>query len=223
MDAIEGEAIREGRLLGARTLESQAQSLLDQAVQNLNDDQDDPLKEYARIARDMLDQIEPNEARVLADAADEALDNGRDSLSVRGPQGPIRLPAIFLEALLDEIVKRYPDVRDTILSPREPGRSSRIPPSLVQGLSHRIEIAYEDATGARSDRIVTVRRVLGEARNGPEYIAGVCHNRVAVRHFRLDRILQLTDLTTGEIIVGRRGIHAWAVELMRTGGQHEPC
>ncbi|MGE5563141.1 MAG: WYL domain-containing protein [Bacillota bacterium] len=62
--------------------------------------------------------------------------------------------------------------------------------------SAAIQIVYVDAAGRESERRVSCRQIL--ARGWPEAVFGYCHERKAVREFRIDRIRELYDLSTGE-------------------------
>jgi hypothetical protein len=66
----------------------------------------------------------------------------------------------------------------------------------IAGLALLIE--YVDASGRRSRRRITCRSVQ-ESEEGSLYLQAHCHERNALRHFRLDRIENVTDLRTGEI------------------------
>lgn len=59
------------------------------------------------------------------------------------------------------------------------------------------EITYANAKNDDSERRITVRDVY--TRGGHLYLKAVCHEVSAVRAFRTDRILEATDLETGEI------------------------
>lgn len=57
-------------------------------------------------------------------------------------------------------------------------------------------ITYVDAAGAPSRRRITVRQLLGKP---PVMLLAFCHERGAMRHFRLDRIEEAVDPETGEV------------------------
>lgn len=59
-------------------------------------------------------------------------------------------------------------------------------------------IIYEGSNGDDSERRITIRNVVqtGEIL----YINAFCHERSALRKFRLDRIIEATDLATGEVL-----------------------
>src|SRR5690349_2752391 len=57
-------------------------------------------------------------------------------------------------------------------------------------------LEYEDSRGRQTQRLVTCKQY--EIRAGKEYLRAYCHHREAVRSFRLDRIVDIFDATTGE-------------------------
>lgn len=59
-------------------------------------------------------------------------------------------------------------------------------------------LCYQDARGQASERRVTCQRL--EIAGGFTYLRAHCHERNARRQFRLDRILTVADLHTGEIM-----------------------
>ena len=61
----------------------------------------------------------------------------------------------------------------------------------------RLALLYQDADGARSRRVVQVKsiQVSGEIR----YLCGHCELRQCLRTFRIDRIVEIVDMRTGEI------------------------
>lgn len=61
-----------------------------------------------------------------------------------------------------------------------------------------LEILYTDTHGNTSARRVTCRRLI--ERRGRHYLEGICHERRAYRCFRLDRIDEIIDPETGEIL-----------------------
>lgn len=67
----------------------------------------------------------------------------------------------------------------------------------IDGLVLAME--YSDESGARTRRIVECRRLNPDL---PGYIEGWCRLRDAERTFRVDRIVSLTNLTTGRQIFG---------------------
>ncbi len=58
-------------------------------------------------------------------------------------------------------------------------------------------ISYRDSKGRESERRITCQRLDDAA--GIAYIYAYCHERAAVRQFRVDRIVYVADLLTGEI------------------------
>ena len=73
-------------------------------------------------------------------------------------------------------------------------------------------IAYRDAQGRQSERRVTVRAVHG---NPPHILQCFCHERRALRHFRLDRIVEAVHPETGEVFIGKE-----VVEALSEAGYH---
>ncbi|MCA3256288.1 WYL domain-containing protein [Bradyrhizobium sp.] len=69
-------------------------------------------------------------------------------------------------------------------------------PGKIAGLGLYIE--YEDAGGRRSERRITCR-ALAKRPAGQTLIAW-CHERNAPREFRIDRIAEVVDLVTGELL-----------------------
>ncbi|WP_291295840.1 WYL domain-containing protein [Elioraea sp.] len=189
-----------------------------------------PPKTFTELAVELLDAMAPEDIAELADVADAALDFGEPSITIHavqpdGSKKALVLPAAFLEDLLDQIVVRRPDLQAMIDAPRERPhrkRSARsLPPALASGLTHRVAMHYRDANGAETDRRVTVRNVLG--RDGAAtHINGRCHDRRASRSFRLDRIAELQDEETGEVLATTAAIEAWATDLVaaRSGTAH---
>jgi len=58
-------------------------------------------------------------------------------------------------------------------------------------------LVYEDAAGNVSQRIVTVRKV--EASRSGDTLLCFCHLRRRARRFALDRVLEVFDVSTGEV------------------------
>lgn len=67
-------------------------------------------------------------------------------------------------------------------------------------------IHYEDAQGNVSEREINVRAVTDK--NGVTYLKAYCHARRAMRTFRLDRVIEVVDLGTGEVIDAHRFVGA---------------
>ena len=61
---------------------------------------------------------------------------------------------------------------------------------------------YEDAKGRLTQRRITCRSISGEG--GPKHLHGFCHERRAIRSFRIDRIVELVDYRTGEAVEAQR-------------------
>lgn len=66
--------------------------------------------------------------------------------------------------------------------------------SSLSGLALIVE--YQDSRGQRSQRLITCKKY--EVRAGTPYITAFCHHRNAVRQFRLDRIGDIFDPSSGE-------------------------
>lgn len=78
------------------------------------------------------------------------------------------------------------------------------PPSLA------LFLVYVNAKGEGSQRRVSIRRLVG---NPPTNLMAWCHERKAMRNFRIDRISEAVDPATGEVLVG-----AAIVELILDAG-----
>lgn len=61
-------------------------------------------------------------------------------------------------------------------------------------------LRYKDSKGQETQRRITCKRF--EVLAGKPYLAAYCFERQAFRSFRADRIVELTDLSTGEIFAG---------------------
>lgn len=59
-------------------------------------------------------------------------------------------------------------------------------------------IVYEDASGVRSERRITCKKIFGAGR--PTYISAYCHERRSPRNFKIERIIELFDFATGEML-----------------------
>ncbi len=77
----------------------------------------------------------------------------------------------------------------------------------------RFGLVYEDAHGSVSER--KVRVVAVTKKNDDHYMQAFCEMRKAVRSFRLDRILEAVDLSTGELIELPQEFFASVVGLVR--------
>lgn len=65
-------------------------------------------------------------------------------------------------------------------------------------MSGAVDIAYTDVKGQCSERYIEAKSL--EARAGHLYLWGWCEQRQAMRSFRVDRIREMNDGETGEII-----------------------
>lgn len=90
-----------------------------------------------------------------------------------------------------------------------PGRSSRGPASdaevaesppgsAIDLMGLTVHLTYVDAKGETSERTVQCRKAWVAA--GSAYVGGVCALRGAYRSFRIDRIIEIADFTSGELI-----------------------
>lgn len=59
-------------------------------------------------------------------------------------------------------------------------------------------LVYRDARGAESRRRVTVHRIV--MHGGTVMVRAYCHERRAARSFRADRIVELVDMASGEVL-----------------------
>lgn len=80
---------------------------------------------------------------------------------------------------------------------QQPGHPERETSSDLNGTSWFI--SYQDASGAVSRRRITILEVK-ESAKGDRSLMAKCHERNGVRQFRIDRIAELVDLATGEVI-----------------------
>lgn len=190
-----------------------------------------------------LPRITQTEARALADQIAAALTSGVRELTVTfpacgsTPPRRIDLDRSQMRDLLRDILDAHPNVipqerveiafglrRATPpITPAERIERMRAaqPSPLVDGLNHPIEIEYE---GRDDDSIrrVDLRRVLG--RDGvPTHLQGWCHVARAQRMFRLDRILSLTDLSTGEVVEDEEAIRRWVAAQPGVTGELPPA
>lgn len=85
------------------------------------------------------------------------------------------------------------DESDTIDDGDQPSWQDEI--ISISGLP--ILIAYKDSKGNQSQRLVTCQRLDRAA--DTLYLWGFCHHRLAVRQFRVDRIVEVADAETGEV------------------------
>ena len=70
-------------------------------------------------------------------------------------------------------------------------------------ISTSVHIQYKDAKGTPSNRQVDVKSFQANIANGT--FIGYCHNKMASRTFRFDRVLRAADADTGEIITNLQG------------------
>lgn len=61
-----------------------------------------------------------------------------------------------------------------------------------------VEIEYSDTDGVPSERRIAIRKVQRRA-DGDGYVQAFCHERRAMRTFRISRIESLVDMETGEV------------------------
>ena len=59
-------------------------------------------------------------------------------------------------------------------------------------------ITYNTADGRETFRSITCHRI--ERRGETSYVQGLCHKREAIRLFRIDRISEVADIATGEVL-----------------------
>ncbi len=72
-------------------------------------------------------------------------------------------------------------------------------------------LSYVDANGNPSQRLVTLRRISPPA-YGARTLVAYCHMRAAPRTFKSDRIVNLVDVTTGEVLETPENIEKWLRE-----------
>jgi len=108
-------------------------------------------------------------------------------LTITGRVARAPRPAHLTVTLPDE------DSADTIVA------EIRSPPEFEAGpiAGFACIITYSDARGRSSERRVTCQRLDRAA--SQIYLYAYCHERAAVRQFRLDRIIAVIDLHTGEV------------------------
>lgn len=87
----------------------------------------------------------------------------------------------------------------------------------VGGLAWFIE--YEDSSGDISERRITIRSVFEKSK--VYYINAFCHERGAFRQFRLDRVVEATDLATGEVLDDYPDIEKRLITLAPEGVEAE--
>ncbi len=111
-------------------------------------------------------------------------------------------------------------IRDRRVRPRLPdGRRPRVPggeaeeshlddggePEEIGGLG--VYICYEAADGNVTERRITCRKLVRSGEN--IYVHAWCHEAEAPRCFRLDRIFEMVDPSTGEVLEGESDIRAF--------------
>lgn len=190
-----------------------------------------------------LPRIARSEASALADHIAAALTGGAREFTVTFPAcGPTPFRRIDLDRsqmrdLLRDILDAHPNAippertemafglrgATPPMTPAERMERMRAsqPSPLADGLNHPVEIEYE---GRNEDTVrrVDLRRVLG--RDGvPTHLQGWCHLARAQRMFRLDRVLSLTDLATGEVIEDEEAIRRWAAAQTGAAGELPPA
>lgn len=94
------------------------------------------------------------------------------------------------------VVPEMPPGRTAILPPEddddaERGQADSEPSTLA------LFLVYENAKRERSERRVTVRQVVGDP---PTTLVCFCHERHAARSFRVDRIVEVYDAHSGEVL-----------------------
>ena len=92
-----------------------------------------------------------------------------------------------------------PSTQDDVLE-EEPSRSES--PALGQALF----IKYKDSKGQISERRISIKAVMQQSK-GP-VVRAFCFERKAVRAFKVDRIVELHDLGTGEVFDDTDDIYA---------------
>ncbi|MEQ1496206.1 MAG: WYL domain-containing protein [Novosphingobium sp.] len=91
-----------------------------------------------------------------------------------------------------EVLCEIPDLEDEtdFVEPDEVG-------GIIESLSGlALLLEYENSKGVRTQRVVTCKQFSVQAEKS--YLKAYCHHRRAVRSFRLDRILDIFDPSTGE-------------------------
>lgn len=89
-------------------------------------------------------------------------------------------------------VNRFPFTSDDVDEDAPDGRV------VGEGYSKALFISYVDAKGVKSERRISVNK-LRQANNGNFIVAAYCFEREALRSFRVDRIVEMVDLSTGEV------------------------
>jgi hypothetical protein len=120
-------------------------------------------------------------------------------------------------------------------------RPSRLPPGFVPGAAGpddddmepapatvldagplgtvRLALHYEDGKGARSHRVIQVKSVQS---HGDDYVMwGFCELRSRVQCFRIDRIVEIVDMRTGEVSENPRAYLAPLIDLAKPVKPHK--
>jgi tellurite resistance protein/NAD-dependent dihydropyrimidine dehydrogenase PreA subunit len=77
----------------------------------------------------------------------------------------------------------------------------------------RLALHYEDSKGDRSHRVIQVKCV--QVRGDTCYLCGFCELRNRYREFRLDRIVEIVDMRTGEVAEDPHAYLAPLLDLAR--------
>lgn len=80
-----------------------------------------------------------------------------------------------------------------------------------------VEIVYDDGEDQKSARRITCKRV--RSHGGRLYLDAVCHERRAFRTFRVDRVLEVLDLQTGEVLAGGAFVQAFRLDEVTQGAE----
>lgn len=115
----------------------------------------------------------------------------------------------FLERIISSFKRRAsdatpPPVPDSSFVPvlptedaREADTSIDQEPPVADLISELVAISYCDANGNESERRITIRRIWD--RDGYLYVGAYCHERKGARTFRADRMMQIVDMSSGEV------------------------
>ncbi|RIK91876.1 MAG: hypothetical protein DCC73_14510 [Proteobacteria bacterium] len=94
-------------------------------------------------------------------------------------------------------VNRFPTTSDDVDEDAPDGRL------VGEGYSKALFISYVDAKGVKSERRISVNK-LKQTKDGKLILVAYCYEREARRSFRVDRIIEMIDLLTGEIFENQR-------------------
>lgn len=78
----------------------------------------------------------------------------------------------------------------------------------------RLALHYEDSRGGRSHRVIQLKCV--QTRGEAHYLCGFCELRGKYREFRLDRVVEIIDMRTGEVAENPDSYLAPLLDLART-------